>query len=137
MARSRHLLATASHERDVLRPGSRIPRTGSLAFTETRSDQPAILRDRPHGDRVPRASRLIPEHPASVGAAILALLILGLTGCASDRPPRLGSHTSEAPYVGVFTGEFVDGLPLYRLPSIEVVGSRRRVTPELTEPNGS
>lgn len=31
-----------------------------------------------------------------------------------------------APYVGVFTGEFVDGLPLYRFPTIEVVGWRTR-----------
>jgi len=58
-----------------------------------------------------------------VRGAILALLVLALAGCASGLP-----HTGDAsrpPYVGVFTGEFVDGLPLYRLPTIEVVGSRR------------
>ena len=42
----------------------------------------------------------------------------------------LSSPTTEAPYVGVFAGEFVDGLPLYRFPSIQVVGSRRTITPE-------
>ena len=58
--------------------------------------------------------------------AILALLIVGLAGCATALSPRLGSP--EASYVGVFTGEFVDGRPLYRFPTIEVVGSRRSVT---------
>ena len=36
--------------------------------------------------------------------------------------------TEAVPYVGVFTGEFVDGKPLYRFPTIEVVGSRSSVT---------
>ena len=49
----------------------------------------------------------------------LAIAVV-LSGCASvdltsaDRPS----------YVGVFTGDFVDGVPLYRLPSITVVGRR-------------
>ena len=58
-----------------------------------------------------------------VRSAILALLVLALAGCASGLPPR--GDASRPPYVGVFTGAFVDGLPLYRLPTIEVVGSRR------------
>jgi hypothetical protein len=33
------------------------------------------------------------------------------------------------PYVGVFTGEFVDGKPLYRFPTIEVVVSRSSIAP--------
>ena len=57
--------------------------------------------------------------------AILALLIVGLAGCATTLLPRLGSP--EASYVGVFTGEFVDGKPLYRFPAIYVVGSRSSV----------
>ena len=41
-----------------------------------------------------------------------------------------GSPSTEAaPYVGVFTGEFVDGKPLYRLPTIEVFGSRKSAAP--------
>ena len=57
--------------------------------------------------------------------AVVALLIVGLAGCATELTPRPGSPSIEAaPYVGVFTGAFVDGKPLYRLPTIEVVGSR-------------
>ena len=67
------------------------------------------------------------EHRTDVlGAfATAALLIIGLGGCAAEltsrstRPP-----TDAAAYVGVFTGEFVDGRPLYRFPTIEVLGSR-------------
>ena len=60
-----------------------------------------------------------------VVAAFVAIVIAGLAGCATE--PAL--RTEPAPYVGVFTGEFVDGKPLYRLPPIEVVGSRRSVAP--------
>jgi hypothetical protein len=62
--------------------------------------------------------------------ATAALLIVGLAGCASELMPRPNRTPGDAaPYVGVFTGEFVDGLPLYRFPAIEVVGSRSRVRP--------
>ena len=57
-------------------------------------------------------------------AAACALVIIGLAGCAS-------TPVVETPYVGVFTGEFVDGMPLYRFPTIEVVGSRRAGNGEL------
>jgi len=52
-------------------------------------------------------------------------LVIGLAGCASDLASRAPANT--APYVGVFTGEFVDGKPLYRFPAIEIVGSRSSV----------
>jgi hypothetical protein len=73
---------------------------------------------------------LLVEHGTLARAAFAAgaLLIVGLAGCASvltpepNRPPE-----DAAPYVGVFTGEFVDGKPLYRFPTIEVVGSRSRI----------
>jgi hypothetical protein len=58
-----------------------------------------------------------------VRTAILALLVLALAGCASRVFP--GGDPPRPPYVGVFTGQFVDGLPLYRLPTIDVIGSRR------------
>jgi len=45
------------------------------------------------------------------------VLIAGLAGCASTAAPK-------ADYVGVFTGEYVDGRPLYRFPTIEVVATR-------------
>lgn len=60
-----------------------------------------------------------------IALAASTLLIIGLAGCASDLAPR--TPTDTAPYVGVFTGEFVDGKPLYRLPAIEIVGSRSSV----------
>ena len=57
-----------------------------------------------------------------------ALLIVGLAGCASELTPRPNRPPADAaPYVGVFTGEFVDGKPLYRFPTIEVVGSRSSI----------
>jgi hypothetical protein len=64
--------------------------------------------------------------------AAWTLLIVGLAGCApsltstADRPPP-----DTAPYVGVFTGEFVEGRPLYRFPALEIVGSRSSIAPTL------
>jgi hypothetical protein len=69
---------------------------------------------------------------ACVRTAALVLVVVGLAGCASERLPGAGSSTPQAPYIGVFSGEFVDGKPLYRFPAIEVVGSRR----SLAEPRG-
>ena len=51
--------------------------------------------------------------------AIVAVA-LGIAGCAS-------APTATTAYVGELTGEFVDGVPLYRFPAIEVVGTRRSV----------
>jgi hypothetical protein len=69
--------------------------------------------------------------PSSKRAATLALAIavLGIAGCAYT--------PSRPPYVGVFTGEFVDGRPLYRFPSIEVVGSRKSVSRDSSPSDGS
>lgn len=76
---------------------------------------------------------MYPRHPqveqrtdARTALVTVALVMVGLAGCASEpnRPPA-----DAAPYVGVFTGEFVDGRPLYRFPSIEVVGSRSSIGP--------
>ena len=53
----------------------------------------------------------------------LGLLVAGLAGCASDLSSSL--NPAAGAEAGVFTGEFVDGLPLYRFPTIVVVGSRR------------
>ena len=64
--------------------------------------------------------------PKFSGIWILAATLLGfgLAGCAAVGP-KPGSPVSEASlYVGVFTGEFVDGKPLYRFPAIHVVGTR-------------
>jgi hypothetical protein len=67
---------------------------------------------------------------ACTAFAAVALLMLGVAGCASDltsTPSRAPADL--APYEGVFTGEFVDGKPLYRFPTIEVVGSRSSIEP--------
>jgi hypothetical protein len=61
----------------------------------------------------------------AVWVAVATALVLGLAGCAAAPGPKPSTSPSEAaPYVGVFTGEFVDGRPLYRFPPILVVGSR-------------
>ena len=83
-----------------------------------------------------RTRTLTLEHHALVRLAVLALLIIGLAGCAHELQ-SLRAPATQAPYVGLFTGEFVDGRALYRFPSIEVVGSRSSLTHELSEPDGS
>jgi hypothetical protein len=65
---------------------------------------------------------------ARTSLATVVLLIVGLAGCASELTPRPNRPPADAArYVGVFTGEFVDGKPLYRFPTIEVVGSRSSI----------
>jgi hypothetical protein len=62
--------------------------------------------------------------------AALMLMITGLAGCASGVSQKVSiPPANAAPYVGVFTGEFVDGKPLYRFPAIEIVGSRSSIGP--------
>jgi len=77
------------------------------------------------------SSKLQLERPeARARFAIVALLIVGLAGCATELTPGPGNPSTEvAPYVGVYTGRFVDGKPLYRFPTIEVVGSRSSDVP--------
>ena len=70
---------------------------------------------------------MTPTRRAYVSArsiAVAALLAVGLAGCASQR--AIGPAES-APDIGVFTGEYVDGKPLYRFPSIVVIGLRSSV----------
>ena len=62
--------------------------------------------------------------------AAMVLMIAGLAGCASDPSQKASLPPANAvPYVGFFTGEFVDGKPLYRFPAIEIVGSRKSLGP--------
>jgi hypothetical protein len=64
---------------------------------------------------------------ASIAIATL-LLALGLAGCAAELRGGPDSSAAEGTsYVGVFTGEYVDGKPLYRFPRIIVFGSRSSV----------
>jgi hypothetical protein len=67
---------------------------------------------------------------AVIWVALATVLFLGLAGCVAEVGPKPSSLPLEAtPYAGVFTGEFVDGKPLYRLPPILVIGSRSSVGP--------
>ncbi len=64
--------------------------------------------------------------------AVATLLVLGLAGCAADLGGRSGNSAGNSggkngPNVGVFTGEYVDGKPLYRFPPIYIVGLRSSV----------
>ena len=63
-------------------------------------------------------------------SVIAAIHMVGLAWCATGPTPRPGSPSTEAaPYVGTFTGEFVDGTPLHGFPTIEVVCSRSSDAP--------
>jgi hypothetical protein len=67
---------------------------------------------------------------AGTRVAIAAFLVLALAGCAAEMGPFPRSSAAQGdPYVGMFTGEFVDGKPLYRFPAIYVVGSRSSAGP--------
>ena len=78
----------------------------------------------------PRNLRVVHRGAASTAFATIAFLFVGLAGCASELTSRPNRPAADAaPYVGVFTGEFVDGKPLFRFPPIEVVGSRTSIRP--------
>ena len=78
----------------------------------------------------PRNLRVVHRTAARTALATATFLIVGLAGCASELTPRPNRPAADtAPYVGVFTGEFVDGKPLFRFPPIEVVGSRGSIRP--------
>ena len=78
----------------------------------------------------PRNPHVEHRTDARTALAMAALLLVGLAGCASELTPRPDvPPAGAAPYVGVFTGELVDGKPLYRFPTIEVVGSRSSIGP--------
>jgi hypothetical protein len=68
------------------------------------------------------------ETRAVSSIAIATLLVLALAGCAGGLGgSQSGSAAEDAPYVGVFTGDYVDGKPLFRFPPIYIVGSRSGV----------
>jgi hypothetical protein len=76
----------------------------------------------------PRNRLVVHWTGAHAAFATATLLLVGLAGCATERMPGSNPTPAEAaPYVGGFTGEFVDGRPLYRFPAIEIVGSRSSI----------
>ena len=97
------------------------------ALARVRSYAPSMVRCMLCASPTPRSS--VP--PTGAGAP-KTVLVLGLAGCAAEPGPKPSSSASEAaPYVGVFTGEFVDGKPLYRFPPIYVIGSRSSFGPDI------
>lgn len=76
-----------------------------------------------HPNRVQDSDRV----RAGAVIASATLLVLGLAGCAAQLTRPASSDTEDARYVGVFTGQYVDGKPLYRFPPIHIVGSRSSV----------
>jgi hypothetical protein len=78
----------------------------------------------------PRNRNVEPGTDARTAFVAMALVLVGLAGCATGSAPGQDrSPAGAVPYEGVFTGEYVDGKPLYRLPAIEVVGSRSHIGP--------
>jgi hypothetical protein len=61
---------------------------------------------------------------------VMASLIVVLAGCASGPARGPNDPSAEGGPVAVFTGEFVDGKPLYRLPRMEVLGWRSSIEPD-------
>ena len=106
----------------------------TLAFNSVRArwTAPACFGARRRGFIQPLDAMVDKPRPGLSCASILAatLLALGLFGCATVGPPPGRSASEASPYVGVFTGEFVDGKPLYRFPAIHVVGARSGAGPE-------
>ena len=58
---------------------------------------------------------------------MLVLIATGLSVTTAEMAvPQPPSRTStESQNVGVFTGKFVDGMPVYQLPPVNVVGHRK------------
>ena len=66
-----------------------------------------------------------------LAALVIVLVAATLVGTTAWTPTRqapvaapLGKVDTPAPLVGTFTGEFDNGAPVYRLPSITVTASR-------------
>jgi hypothetical protein len=77
------------------------------------------------GSKHPNTGRTWAGVPTRVSIAIATFFALGLTGCAAESSGSFNrTALQDSPNVGVFTGEYVDGLPLFRLPAIQVIGSR-------------
>ena len=56
--------------------------------------------------------------------ALTATAVLGAAGEATDSRP-MSKAAAKSQLVGVFTGQYVDGVPVYRLPVVRVVTSRK------------
>ena len=72
------------------------------------------------GERSRRASARVARWVLVVALSASAALMLAVEAYA----PQARSESTDARMIGVFTGEFANGAPVYRLPSIEVSANR-------------
>jgi uncharacterized protein YjiS (DUF1127 family) len=78
----------------------------------------AARRDADHRRRIPAQLSTPP-----VVVALIATVALGAAAEAADLQPASNASV-KAPVAGVFTGEYVNGTPVYRLPPVIVVANR-------------
>lgn len=84
--------------------------------------QPSIVLSRPLRGRVATGVRKALR--AAGMLAVAATVALAARAEAAD-PRSTTKVSAETQLVGVFTGEYVNGAPLYRLPPLVVVASRK------------
>jgi hypothetical protein len=83
--------------------------------------------------RIPKALALRAAVPVlAVTLAACGMLMFG--GEPAAPAPGTGVQ-AERPMVAIFTGEFVDGMPVYRLPSITVTARRGAEVPAMRQDN--
>ena len=73
------------------------------------------------------SNRRFAGEPVRVSNALLAVVVIALATPAvggESGAPATGTVTAQERMVGHFTGKFVNGTPVYRLPSIRVSASR-------------
>jgi hypothetical protein len=78
-------------------------------------------------------SRVFHADPRSLLAAALVATAVQAWACDTTAPGQSGTRAANAPMVGVFSGEFVNGAPVYRLPPIAVVASRKALAEQAPE----
>jgi hypothetical protein len=105
------------------------------AFDATKDMNEHMLRDIGAHDRLisHAAARRDADHRRRISVQLLApLLVVALNATASldaaaaatDSPPT-SKACAQAQTVGVFTGEYVDRVPVYHLPPVIIVASRK------------
>ena len=60
----------------------------------------------------------------ALAAALLVAVAMPASACEKGPAALIAKASAETRAVGTFTGEIVNGAPVYRLPSITVVGRR-------------
>jgi hypothetical protein len=73
-------------------------------------------------------SRVFDAEPRSLLAASLVATAMQAWACEGTLPHPAGTTAANEAVVGVFNGEFVNGAPVYRLPPIAVVATRKTQT---------